>query len=221
MMIKFLLPLLCAVPLLAHAEASSKLESFVSATHSVEANFTQKVMDRSGHTLQQLSGYMQFVRPNKFRWSYQKPYQQLIVGDGERFWLYDADLNQVTEKKLGDALGSSPAALLSGSSQIEQEFALRNIKCQEARGGADHRACKDGVDVEGLEWLEAIPRAQDSSIDKMRLAFNAQSDLVMMALFDSLGHVTVLRFSNLKRNPSLAPQLFKFEPPRGADVLSN
>jgi chaperone LolA len=146
---------------------------------------------------------MQFVRPDKFRWTYSKPYEQLIVGDGEKFWLYDADLNQVTVRKLDAALGSSPAALLSGSNEIERGFTL-----------------KEGGSRDGLDWLQATPKAQDGSFSAILMAFDAQSELVLMELNDQFGHRTVLRFSGLKRNPQLAPSLFRFEPPKGADVLS-
>src|SRR4030065_423763 len=110
----------------AHAGAIESLKTFIAATHSAQANFTQEVLDQNGKRIQSATGIMQFQRPGKFRWTYRKPYEQLIVGDGARFWLYDADLNQVTVKKLDAALGSSPAALLSGSNEIERGFPLRD-----------------------------------------------------------------------------------------------
>ncbi len=191
---------ICAMT--AHAAATDKLKNFIAATHSAQANFTQEVLDKNGKRLQSASGTMQFERPGKFRWVYQKPYEQLIVGDGAKFWLYDVDLNQVTVKKLDAALGSSPAALLSGSNEIERGFEL-----------------KDAGNQDGMEWLQAQPRAQDTSFEKILMAFNAQSDLVIMELHDAFGHKTVLRFLNMKRNPKLSPNLFKFVPPKGADVL--
>ncbi|HSM98034.1 MAG TPA: outer membrane lipoprotein carrier protein LolA, partial [Gallionella sp.] len=165
----------------------------------------------------------QFQRPGKFRWSYQKPYEQLIVGDGAKFWLYDADLNQVTVRKLDAALGSSPAALLSGSNEIERGFTLAE------NGSRD-----------GLEWLLATPGDQgskgpggkdpvskgqgskdrDSSFNNILMAFNAQSELVVMELNDMFGHKTVLRFSAMQRNPKIPENQFRFTPPKGADVLS-
>jgi chaperone LolA len=145
---------------------------------------------------------MQFERPGKFRWEYQKPYEQIIVGDGKKFWLYDVDLNQVTVKKLDAALGSSPAALLSGSNEIERGFNLTDT----------------GV-KDDLDWLQAVPKSAETSFTKILMAFNAKSELVVMELHDSFGHRTVLRFSELKNNPSLSSQQFKFVPPQGADVL--
>jgi outer membrane lipoprotein carrier protein len=199
---KFLVCLLLAFPLSAYAGATDKLKTFIASTHSAQANFTQDVRDKSGKRIQSASGTMQFVRPGKFRWVYQKPFDQLIVGDGEKFWLHDVELNQVTVRKIDVALGSSPAALLSGSNEIERGFQLKDIESKD-----------------NLEWLQATPRTQDTSFEKILMAFNAQSELVVMELLDVFGHTTVLRFSKLKRNPQLSPQLFKFVPPKGADVL--
>lgn len=201
-MLKFFVFIFLVLPLSAYAGATDKLKNFIASTRSAQADFTQDVRDKSGQRIQLASGTMQFVRPGKFRWVYQKPYEQLILGDGEKFWLYDKELNQVTVKKIDAALGSSPAALLSGNNEIERGFQL-----------------KDNGTRDGLEWLEAVPRNQDTSFEKIHMAFNAQSDLVVMELQDSFGHTTVLRFAKLQRNPQLAPQLFKFVPPKGADVL--
>ena len=196
----FLFSILCATS--AHAEAIAKLKDFVANTHSAQAEFTQTLLDKNGKKIQSASGTMQFVRPGKFRWKYLKPYEQLMVGDGAKFWLYDVDLNQVTVKKLDAALGSSPAALLSGNNEIEKSFVLKEV------GERD-----------GLEWLQATPKNAESNFESIRMGFNAESVLVAMELHDAFGHNTVLRFVNLKRNPQLAPSLFKFEPPKGADVL--
>ena len=201
-MYKFFILLFLVLPLSAYAGATDKLKNFIASTHSAQANFTQEVRDKSGKRIQSASGTMQFVRPGKFRWVYQKPSEQLIVGDGEKFWLHDVELNQVTVKKIDAALGSSPAALLSGNNEIERGFKL-----------------KDSGTKDNLEWLQATPRTQDTSFEKVLMAFNAQSELVVMELQDVFGHTTVLRFSKLQRNPQLSPQLFKFAPPKGADVL--
>ena len=201
---KFFTLLFLILPLTAHAGGIDKLKKFIAATHSAQANFTQVVLDRNGKRIQSASGTMQFQRPGKFRWTYQKPYEQLIVGDGVKFWLYDVDLNQVTVKKLDAALGSSPAALLSGNNEIERAFTL-----------------KESGNLDGLDWLQAKPKTQDSNFEKILRAFNAQADLVIMELNDSFGQKTVLRFSEMQRNPKLPEQQFKFTPPKGADVLGD
>jgi len=186
----------------AHAGASDKLKSFIASSQSGQANFTQVVQDKKGKKIQSASGTMQFVRPGKFRWVYQKPYEQIIVGDGAKFWLYDVDLNQVTVKKLDAALGSSPAALLSGNNEIERAFVL-----------------KDSATRDSLEWLEATAKAPDTGFEKIAMAFNTQGELMVMELRDAFGLKTELRFSKMQINPQLASSLFKFVPPKGADVL--
>lgn len=196
--------LLLFVPVLAEASAIEKLRAFIQTTHSVQAAFTQTVLDKNLRPLQEASGTMQFVRPGKFRWVYQKPYEQLIVGDGARFWVYDKELNQVTVKKLDRALGNSPAAILSGSNEIEKGFTLQELGNQE-----------------GLDWLEAHPKVKEGSFERVRLGFDEGSTLAAMELRDSFGQITVIRFSRLERNPRLAQELFKFSPPKGADVISD
>lgn len=201
-MLKLYIFLLFALPFNAHAGAIEKLKTYIAATHSAQANFTQELSDQSGKRIQGASGVMQFQRPGKFRWVYQKPYEQIIVGDGVKFWLYDMDLNQVTVKKLDAALGSNPAALLSGSNEIERGFVLQ----------------EDG-NQDGLDWLQATAKGSDTSFDKIRMGFNAQAELVAMELNDAFGHKTVLRFSNMQHNPKFSAQQFHFTPPKGADVL--
>ncbi len=146
---------------------------------------------------------MQFERPGKFRWIYEKPYSQLIVGDGSKVWFYDQDLNQVTVRKLDAAIGSSPAALLAGSADIETSFDLTEV------GSAG-----------GIEWLEAKPKGKESAFEWVRLGFGLDGTLKTMELHDNFGQTTVLTFSQLERNPKIAPGLFKFSPPEGADVIS-
>ena len=201
-MLKLLTLLLLVLPLNVQAGAIEKLKSFIASSHSGQANFTQTVLDQNDKRIQSASGIMQFQRPGKFRWTYQKPYEQIIVGDGVKFWLYDKDLNQVTVKKLDAALGSSPAALLAGSNEIERGFVL-----------------KEAGRREGLEWLQATPKSQESNFSAVFMAFDAQAALVVMELTDSFGHKTLLRFSDMQRNPKLSAQQFQFTPPQGADVL--
>ena len=197
--------LVCCGLLVAHAHAGSieKLQAFVAQTKSARASFTQKVFDNKGKPIQSASGVLAFSRPGKFRWQYQKPYEQLIVGDGQRLWVYDAELNQVTVKKLEGSLGSSPAALLAGSNQIESYYNL------DAKGAKD-----------GLDWLEAFPKTDDSMFQKVRMGFKGNT-LDTMELYDHLGQITVIRFTGIKRNPSLAADAFVFTPPKGADVLDD
>lgn len=185
----------------AHADAIAKLKEFATDTRSAKADFSQTVTGQGGKKAQKSSGAMQFSRPGKFRWNYDKPYEQLIVGDGDKLWIYDKDLNQVTIKSLEQALGDTPAALLAGSNEIEKTFALTNLG---TKGD--------------LDWLEAIPKTPNSTFATVRMGFDA-SGLKAMELSDHFGQNTVIRFSDLKKNPQLAPTAFEFVPPKDADVI--
>ncbi|MGA9990732.1 MAG: outer membrane lipoprotein chaperone LolA [Thiobacillaceae bacterium] len=199
----FFLALNLALPGLAQANSLDALKAFIRDIHTARGSFSQQVMDKSGRVKQQSSGTLAFSRPGKFRWVYQKPYEQLIVGDGSKLWLYDADLEQVTERRLGDALGSSPAALLAGSNEIDKFFDLKDL----GRQG-------------GFEWLEAKPKDSESTFDSVRMGF-ADNQLSIMELRDNFGQTTVLRFSKMERNPKLNANEFKFAPPKGADVITD
>jgi outer membrane lipoprotein carrier protein len=195
--------LFCLTATVAEAGAISSLKSFIQNARTVRAEFSQTVLDKNTRVIQRGSGVMQFERPGKFRWVYEKPYEQLIVGDGARIWFYDHDLNQVTVRKLDAAIGSSPAALLAGSGNIETDFDLEEIGLQG-----------------DTEWLEARPKAKESTFEWVRLGFSRKGTLKAMELHDHFGQTTVLAFAGLEQNSRLAPELFKFSPPPGADVIS-
>jgi outer membrane lipoprotein carrier protein len=178
-----------------------QLKALLQETTTARAHFAQMVLDRDLRMLQQATGTMQFARPGRFRWEYDAPYEQVIVGDGTRLWIYDKDLNQVTVRRLDAALGASPAALLAGSDDIERSYILTSL------GPRD-----------GLDWLEAVPRTQDATFERVRLGFGG-SALEAMELHDAFGQVTVIRFSEIERNRELAPESFRFTPPAGADVI--
>ena len=179
-----------------------KMREFIQQTRSARAVFTQTVADSSGQISQKASGTVQFQRPGKFRWTYSKPYEQLIVGDGETLWIYDKDLNQVTQRKLDKALGSSPAALLAGADDIEKYFSLNAIG-------------KKGK----LDWLEVRPYDEDSLFDKVRMGFN-KNTLEIMELFDHFGQKTTILLSRLERNPVTPADTYTFIIPDGADVVT-
>jgi outer membrane lipoprotein carrier protein len=189
---------------IAEAGAISSLKNFIESTRTVRAAFSQTVLDKYGRAVQRGGGTMQFERPGKFRWVYEEPYEQLIVGDGDRIWFYDRDLNQVTVRNLDTAIGGSPAALLAGNRDIENSFDLTEIGLQ---GEA--------------EWLEAIPKTKESTFEWVRLGFTRDGALKAMELHDNFGQTTVLTFSRLEQNPKLAPELFKFSPPENTDVISD
>ena len=195
---------LLAMPL-ARADALDRMRGFLESTKTLRADFTQTVLPKNGRKPQFSSGSMALSRPHKFRWQIEKPYPQLIVGDGEKVWLYDPELRQVTVKKQGAALAGSPAALLAGEGivALQKHFSLVNLGAKE-----------------GLEWLEATPKSTDSGFERVRIGF-AGSELRSMELVDSFGQSTSLVFERIERNPSLSATTFRFVPPAGADVLGD
>ncbi len=187
----------------AHGASIEMLKNLLQQTNSGKARFAQIVVDKNLKELQKATGTMQFVRPGRFRWEYDKPYEQTIVGDGAKLWIYDKDLNQVTVRKLDKALGGSPAALLAGSNEIDKAYELTNLGPQE-----------------GLDWLEAIPKSKDTTFERIRLGFG-KSGLEAMELRDQFAQTTVIKFANVERNPKIPPEAFRFTPPKGADVITD
>ncbi len=200
---QFIVACALALPMIAHAGGVERLKAFIAGAKTAEADFTQTVADKSGRVTQQASGKMAFARPGKFRWDYSAPYEQVIVGDGVKLWLYDVDLEQVTVKSLGDVIAGTPAALLAGDDSIEKYFSLKNAG-----------------EAGGLEWLEATPTTRDTTFERIRMGFKGDV-LVQMELFDFFGQRTTLKLSRFVRNPTIAPSRFTFTPPKGADVISD
>ena len=188
---------------IAHAGGLDDFLAFNSSTKTATARFDQQVFDRSGKAVETASGTFTFARPGKFRWTYDKPHRQVLVGDGTKLWIHDPDLNQVTVKRMEGAISSTPAALLAGRDDITTLFTL-----------------KDAGTFDGLAWVEALPKAQDTGFERVRLGLKGRS-LAAMELHDQLGGRTLLRFSDLKANAPVAPQSFVFAPPPGADVIED
>lgn len=194
--------LVCLVAEPALAGPIEKLRAFIEQTRSARATFSQTVTDSGGQIAQKANGTVQFERPGKFRWTYEKPYEQLIVGDGRKLWIYDKDLNQVTERKLDKALGSSPAALLAGSDDIDKYFSLNALGMKKQ-----------------LDWLEAKPLDEESLFDKVHMGFRGNV-LEVMELYDHFGQKTSIKLSSLQRNPKSSPEMYRFTVPEGADVVT-
>ena len=191
------------LPMGVSAGSLERFSEFISKTLTARGEFEQRIFNSNRRLLQESRGVLAFSRPGKFRWTYVKPYAQLIVGDGSKVWIYDEDLKQVTVKNLGQALGSTPAALLAGNNEAMRAFRLSD---QGQKGG--------------LEWLEALPRDREGNFQRIRMGFG-RSGLKAMELIDSLGQTTELKFISLQRNPHLDPGLFRFSPPKGADVIGD
>ncbi len=194
-----------AIPANAQTTALAALREFVRSTRSGKTTFTQVVVGKSGKNSNPASGSFQFQRPGKFRWVYDKPYEQWIVGDGERLWIYDRDLNQVTVRKLDGALGQSPAAILAGNDDLERNFEVKEAGLRD-----------------GLQWLIAVPKSKDTTFEAVRIGFRIEAGaavLAAMELQDTFGQTSVLTFGKMERNPGLPADTFRFTPPKGADVI--
>jgi len=183
------------------ASAVAQLRQFVDASRSAQGEFEQTVRSASGRKPQQASGSFVFARPGKFRWSYDRPYPQLLVSDGDKLWSWDRDLNQVTVKRLGDALGSTPAAILAGSGDLDRDFELAEA------GSSD-----------GLDWVLAKPKQAETSFASIRLGLSGGL-LKRMELQDNFGQTTLIVFTSLVANARPDPAQFRFVPPAGADVI--
>lgn len=201
-----LLAVIAFAPMLVHAAALDQFKSFVASTKAAKGEFSQqqvKMIDGTAKVSNVSSGSFSFARPGKFIWTYQKPYEQLLQADGDKLYIFDKDLNQVTIKKLGDALASSPAAILFGSNDLEQNFTL-----------------KEAGSKDGLEWLEATPKAKDSTFEQIGIGLRNGVPQAM-ELRDSFGQVSLLTFKHFEKNPALPANGFKFVVPKGADVFNN
>jgi len=184
----------------AHADPVETLRSFVRDVKSGRAEFTQTVTSPDGAKKKSSTGSFEFARPNRFRFAYAKPFEQTIVGDGEKVWIYDADLNQVSSRKIGQALGATPAALLAGGS-LDRDFELSNLPTQG-----------------GLDWAEAKPRQKDGAFQSVRVGFQGK-DLAALEIIDSFGQKSLLGFKGFTANSPVRAEAFRFTVPAGADVI--
>ncbi len=197
--------LLILLPVFAQATALEQLKNFSVNAHTAKGEFNQAQV-RPGEKIRftnATSGTFLFSRPGKFIWTYNKPYEQIVQADGTHLYIYDKDLNQVTIKKLGDALGSSPAAILFGNNHLETNFILKNIN--------DHN---------GYEWVEVIPKTKDTPFEKIHIGMKDGLPQAM-ELYDSLGQLTLIKFTKVIKNPPVNAETFHFVIPKGADVFEN
>jgi outer membrane lipoprotein carrier protein len=195
--------LAASLPLAALANGLDDFLAFNQSTKSATGRFEQQVMDRAGKVVERGGGTFTFARPGKFRWIYEKPHPQTLVADGAKLWIYDPDLQQVTIKRMDQAISSTPAALLAGREDITALFSLR-----------------DGGTADGLEWVEATPKSPDTGFERVRLGLKGRQ-LAAMELFDQLGGHSSLRFTELKANAPVPQDAFRFTPPKGVDVIED
>jgi outer membrane lipoprotein carrier protein len=189
-----------AVPA-ARANGVDDLRAFVSQVHTGRSAFTQTVTSPDGKKQKVSSGRFEFQRPSRFLFVYEKPYAQTIVGDGTKVWFHDPDLNSVTVRPLGDALGATPAAVLVSSS-VDGSFTLA-----------------PQPDAGGLQWVLATPKASEGTIRSMKIGFK-DHQLSQLEIADSFGQHSVLVFDGFTPNAAVKAEDFVFVVPKGADVTS-
>lgn len=185
----------------AEQNATEILQNFFKDLKTLSAEFKQSVENSQLNTVELSKGQLWIERPGKFRWNYNQPYLQEIVSDGNRIWIYDADLEQVTVKAINQTLGNTPAMLLSDNKPLTDSFAIA-----------------DAGNFSGMSWVELTPKDSDAGFSSIRLGFEKRQ-LMEMLLKDNLGQITMLTFKQLKRNEPVDKMLFKFTPPAGADVF--
>ncbi|HLS57756.1 MAG TPA: outer membrane lipoprotein chaperone LolA [Zeimonas sp.] len=185
----------------AHAGGLDQLRAFLGDTRSARGEFTQKVLRADGSVAETSSGEFAFSRPGRFRWDVRRPFEQLLVADGQRLHFFDKDLNQVTVRRLADALSATPAAILFGDSDLEQDFALRELPPRD-----------------GLEWIEALPRNKEAGIERIALGFRDGLPGTM-EVGDAFGRTTTFEFRAISRNAAVPAEAFRFVAPKGVDVV--
>lgn len=182
-------------------EAQQRLENFLESLTTLKADFIQTLQDPKMEVIEESRGVLLLSRPHKFRLTYMTPYEQIYIADGRNLWLYDIDLEQISVKPQGDALGSTPALLLSGTSEMAEKFRFE----------------EQGLHS-GFYWLRLIPRDPDASFDSIRIAMEGD-ELRAMEMIDGFGQTTRLYLTVINRNPNLDSSAFQFNPPEGVDVI--
>lgn len=180
---------------------ADNLRLFFRKVDSISAQFSQVVVDESGNTIQESSGTLWIQRPNKFRWNYDKPYQQQIVADGKQIWVYDPGLQQVTVRSLTGGLSDTPAMLLAGKGRVDDNFVIKSLETQD-----------------NLEWVQLTPRSKDSGYEDIRIAF-AHDTMRVLEMVDGFGHTTRVTFKAVRENARIDASRFSFTPPPGVDVV--
>lgn len=196
--------LTATLPAVAADDSLSHVEDWLKSVRTLSAEFVQVVRSRDGQITSRATGTLSLSRPDRFRWDYRDPYVQVIVADGRKLWLYDADLAQVTVRPLESGLGSTPAMLLSGAGSVAASFTAGPIE-------------RDGE----WTWYRLVPKQGGSDFQSVSLGFDGHGMLVAMQLADKLGQSTELAFSDLVLNAPVDPGLFRFTPPKGADVIGD
>jgi outer membrane lipoprotein carrier protein len=198
----------------AQADAVASLRAFVKDVQTGRGEFTQTVTSPDGKKTRKSKGSLEFQRPNRFRFAYTTPTEQLIVGDGKQVWLHDVDLNQVTVRPMSESIGATPAALLAGGA-LDKDFTLRNVT---ALSSSAATAASMPLQATSWEWVEALPRHKEGQFQSVRVGFR-KGQLAALEILDSFGQRSRLDFAQFESKVTLPATRFQFTPPAGADVL--
>ena len=181
-------------------EGQKLLDTFYKEVKSIRADFLQVLLDDNGEIIQESSGKVVILRPDRFRWDYKEPFPQQIIADGKKFWIYDSELEQVTVRSADQAVTDTPALILSGKQSLDKNFIIK----EEGKHNT-------------LVWIALLPKTSDTDFMKIRMAFDPE--LAAMELEDHFGQITRILFTNVERNPKLDQGLFEFVVPDGVDVV--
>lgn len=182
-------------------DTKDPLQDFLDGFKSLEANFVQRLINENGEELEKTEGILRLQQPGKFYWSYEKPYTQKIISNGDVLWIFDEDLEQLTIREMGNAIDETPAGIILGNNNIAEHFVQVNL----------------GM-IEGHDWIELTPKNLEAQYKNIRLGFE-KTKLAMMIIFDNLGQTTRIDFSDVKKNTALSSTLFYFKIPEGVDVI--
>jgi len=181
----------------------NRLELFLDGLATFSAGFEQRLFNEYHVQQESSTGVMYLQRPGKFHWNYEEPYSQQLISNGEILWIYDADLEQVTISDIANVIAETPAAILSGNTDIEEKFIVNELE-----------------KTDSIHWIELTPKAAESQFESIRFGFRDQ-ELAAMVLFDNLGQITEITFKDSRRNPDLDDSLFRFTVPGDVDVIDN
>jgi outer membrane lipoprotein carrier protein len=182
-------------------EGQLLVEDFLQNVTTISGRFEQQLIDADNIVIEESAGTLNIRRPGQFRWSYFEPYQQILVADGLNMWSYDVDLEQVTVKAQGDALGSTPALLLGGTSDVLDDF--------DYIGSVTER---------GTVWVRLRPKNTDNGFNKVELGFTG-GNLTRMLFGDNLDQTTLIALFDVTFNEPIDDRKFAFTPPAGVDVV--
>jgi len=188
-------------PVLSKKAESDSLRRFFNEVQSYQAQFNQVVLDEALNTIQESSGTLWITRPNKFRWDYDKPFKQQIVGDGKKIWVYDQELRQVTVRRMTGGLGDTPALLLAGRGRLDDSFKVKKLGMQGK-----------------LEWMQLMPKNKDGGFEDIRIGFES-GKIRILEMIDGFGQTTRVTLHRGKENVKIDAAKYNFKPPKGVDVV--